>query len=157
MTITIKHQEVTAEMFTDEQGPLVCLTQQDYSGNDEHDTIHLHPWQLRAICEEFGILTSDREAEKVTATLKRRLRVLAERIEHLADYLITQSDSQHADLSYEQTYAEATAEIASEFVAELDDTQTATEPPERASERVEPSAGTDPTKCRLTPEIAERN
>jgi len=151
MTAIFKHYDLTAERTGDE----ITLTQQtDYS---EPDIVTLHPWQLRAVCEEFGLIASDPTTAKHIATLERRLLVLADRVGHLADYLITQSVSQHADLSYEQTYAEATADLASEFVAELDSAQTGTEPPEQALERVEPPAGTDPTKCRLTPEIAERN
>ena len=61
------------------------------------------------------------KAAKEIATLQRRMLVLRDRIDHLAEYLALHSDSQHADLSYEQTYATATADIADEFCAELND------------------------------------
>ncbi len=138
MNLIFKHHDLTAERTGDE----IRLTQQtDYS---EPDMVMLHPWQLRAVCEEFGLIASDPTTAKHIATLERRLLVLADRIGHLADYLTNHSDTTHADLNYEQTYANATAEIAGEFVAELDGVQTGTEPPEQAPERVEPSAGTDP-------------
>lgn len=75
--------------------------------------------------------------------MQRRLLVLRDRIDELAGYLCKHSDHKHADLSYEMTYANATADIAAEFVAEFDDVQVGTEPPKRAPERVKPSSGAD--------------
>ena len=69
--------------------------------------------------------------------------MLAGRIEHLADYLRNHSDYKHANLDYELTYSNATADIATEFVAELDGAHVGTEPPKRAPERVKPLAGAD--------------
>lgn len=114
------HHHMSAEQINDAQGPAIMLTQQDdYS---EPSTVLLHPWQLRAVCEQFGIIASDSQAAKTIATLTRRLLVLRHRIDHLADFLANHSDSKHADLSYEQTYATATVDIADEFCAELVDT-----------------------------------
>ena len=54
--------------------------------------------------------------------------VLRERCEHLGRYLAITSDSAHADLTYEQNYSEATADIADEFCADLDDLAPCTAP-----------------------------
>ena len=139
MTAIFKHHDLTVERTGDQ----ITLTQQtDYS---EPDMVMLHPWQLRAVCEQFGLIAScGPAAAKTIATLTRRLLVLRDRIDSLADYMRNHSDHKHADLSFETMHINATADIAAEFVAELDDVQTVTEPPERAPERVEPSAGTDP-------------
>jgi hypothetical protein len=110
----------------------------------------LHPRQLRAVCEKFGVFEpSDPQAQRTIATLTRRLLVLRDRIGHLGEYLALHSDSQHADLSYEQTYATATADIADEFCAELGGVQTCTEAPERAIEGVKPLAATDPRQMAI--------
>lgn len=134
MTATLQHHELTAEWANDKQGPAVMLTQTD-PFNDDPDTVLLHPWQLRAVCEQFDLLpASDPQAAKTIATLTRRLLALRDRIDFLADWLVNNSDSRHADLSYEQTYARATADIAYEFCAELEDV----EPPSAASETATP-------------------
>ncbi len=144
MTAIFKHHDLAVERTGDQ----ITLTQQtDYS---EPDMVMLHPWQLRAVCEEFGLIpTSDPTAARHIATLERRLRLLRDRIGHLAYHLSHNSDTAHADLDYEQTYATATADIAAEFVGELDDVQTVTVTPEQAPERVEPSAGTDPRQLSI--------
>lgn len=121
MTDTLQHHELTAEWVNDNQGKAIMLTQ-PADNYDEPGTVLIHPWQLRAVCEQFGIIASDPQAEKTIATITRRLVVLRDRIDHLANYLANHSDSKHADLSFEQTYATATAEIADEFCAELVDT-----------------------------------
>lgn len=121
-TQTITHYQVCAETFTDEQGPAVALTQQQ-DGTYEPDTVNLHPWQLRAICEEIGIIASDQAAQKTIATSTRRLLMLRDRIAHLSEYLDNHSDREHANLEYEQVYATATADLASEFCAELQQSQ----------------------------------
>lgn len=97
--------------------------EQDWSGNIDRVTVHaLH---LRFMAERMGLVreVSATEADtlRTVTTLKRRLRVLRERCEHLGRYLAITSDSAHADLTYEQNYSEATADIADEFCADLDD------------------------------------
>lgn len=120
MTDTLTHHELTAEWVDDNKGRAIMLTQPadnyDYPG-----TVLIHPWQLRAVCEQFGIIASDPQAAKTIATLTRRLHLLHDRIDFLADWLANNSDSEHADLSYEQTYSRATADIAEEFCADLVD------------------------------------
>ena len=118
MTIFTNHH-LTAEHVNDKSGPAVMLTQQE--DIEDAATIIIHPWQLVAACQHLGLAASDPKAAKDIATLQRRMLVLRDRIDHLAEYLALHSDSKHADLSYEQTYATATADIAEEFCAELND------------------------------------
>ena len=127
MTDKLQHRELIAEWVTDSQGAGIMLTQSS-AGYCEPETVMLHPWQLRAVCEKFGLTASDQQAANTIATLTRRLLVMRERIDHLAHWLANHSDSQHADLSYEQTYATATADIAGEFCAELTEVPASTAP-----------------------------
>ena len=119
ITAKLTHHELSAEWVTDSQGRAIMLTQTDGSGCNEPSTILIDPWQLRAVCEQFGIIASDRQAAKTITMMTRRLLVLRDRIDELANYLCNHSDHKHADLSYEMTYANATADIAAEFVADL--------------------------------------
>ncbi|MFM9921893.1 hypothetical protein VLK31_02780 [Variovorax sp. H27-G14] len=99
-------------------------------------TLDVHPLQVRHIAEGLGLVremsASDADtlaamrrqhtdAVRVVLTLKRRILALGRRINHLGEWLCTQSDSEHADLSYEMDYATATAVICEEFCADLDD------------------------------------
>lgn len=122
MTDKLTHHEFTAEWVNDNQGKAIMLTQ-PADNYDEPGAVLIHPWQLRAVCEQFGIIASDRQAEKTIATLTRRLHLLRDRIDRLHNYLVNHSDHKHADLTYEVTYATATADIADEFCAELVDTK----------------------------------
>ncbi len=101
----------------DEHGCLILL-EQDSGGN--LDRVAIHPLHLRYMAERFGLVpSSDLETRQVIATLTRRLYALQGRIGHLAEWLAQHSDQRNTDLSYEQTYARATADIADEFCAEL--------------------------------------
>lgn len=113
------HYHFTAKEFTDAHGPAIMLEQQE--GIEDTQAIVIHPWQLRAACEHLGIIAADPQAERTIATLQRRVITLASRIDFLADYLASHSDSRNADLSFEQTYARATADIAAEFIADIDE------------------------------------
>jgi hypothetical protein len=135
------HYHLVADQFSDEHGPAIMLTQQ--AGLDEPDTILMHPWQLRAVCEQFGLIASDPAAQKSIATLTRRLQVLRDRIDHLGDYLTNYSDREHANLEYELTYITATADIAQEFCADLD---TIGNPPQTDGKRMADASQTD-GKC----------
>ena len=121
MTDKITHHELTAEWVNDNQGRAIMLTQPNDSFDDPCSVL-IHPWQLRAVCEEFGIIASDAQAAKTIATLTRRMLVLRDRIDRLHNFLLNHSDHKHADLSYELTYATATADVADEFCAALDAT-----------------------------------
>ena len=120
MTDTLTHHELTAEWVDDNKGRAIMLTQ-PADNYDDPGTVLIHPWQLRAVCEQFGIIAADPQTAKTITTLTRRLQLLRDRIDFLADYLANNSDSKHVDLSYEQTYARATADIADEYCAELVD------------------------------------
>jgi len=112
--------DLKIETINDGIGDGLIMLEQDGSGNI--DRVAIHPIHLRHMAEKFGLIeTGDPLAHKAIAKLTRRLHVLHERIDHLADWLVTHSDFRHADLSYEQTYARATADIAAEFCAELDE------------------------------------
>ena len=114
------HHHLTAEHFTDDNGPAIMLTQQE--GIEDSDTILVHPWQLRAACEHLGLIAGDQRAEKTIASLQRRMVALRDRIDTLHHYLVNHSDHKHADLSYEVTYATACIDIADEFCADFEST-----------------------------------
>lgn len=121
MTEKLTHHELTAEWVNDKQGRAIMLTQ-PADNYEEPDTVLIHPWQLRAVCEQFGIIASDPQAEKTIALLKRRLLALRDRVDFLHNYLVNHSDHKHADLNFEVTYTTATIDIADEFCAEWIDT-----------------------------------
>ena len=129
MTDKLTHHELIAEWVDDSQGRAIMLTQNNGGDYDEAPSIILDPWQLRAVCERFGIVASDQQATKTITTLTRRLKLLNDRIGHLAHYLANHSDHKHADLSYEQTYA--------------------TEPPEQAPKSPKPLAATAPRQMSI--------
>lgn len=114
----LKQHELKAEWVEDGEGPAVMLTQQD--GYDEPAVILVHPNQLRQVCENFGIVAADEQAEKTIATLKRRLLALSERVNDLHYYIAHYSDHKHADLSYELVSITALADLAEEWCADFD-------------------------------------
>ena len=130
MTDTLTHHELTAEWVDDNRGRAIMLTQ-PADNYDDPGSVLVHPWQLRAVCEQFGIIASDRQAARTIAILTRRLHLLRVRIDRLHDYLLNHSDHKHAALSYELPYATATAELADEFCAELVTDGEQVVPPER--------------------------
>ena len=117
MTTKLTHHHLSAEQVNDEHGTAIMLTQQD--GIEEMQTILLHPWQLRAVCEQFGIIASDAQAAKTIATLQRRMVGLRERIDELDNWLTHHSDHQLADLSHELASIGALADLAREWCADF--------------------------------------
>jgi hypothetical protein len=116
----IEHTIPDLKIERDDQSGCILL-EQDSGGNI--DRVALHPLHVRFLAEQCGLVdTSDPEALKIVATLKRRFRLLRDRIDHLTDSLAKNKDFDRADINYEVTYAVATADIADEFVAELDET-----------------------------------
>ena len=110
--------------------------------------VDIHPIHLRLLAEKLGLAeSSDVQAQTTIATLTRRLHLLRDRVDHLAHWLANHSDTQHADLSYEQSYATATADIADEFCAELLEMQP--EPSKQPPEPVNPTTGTDPRQLAM--------
>ena len=110
--------DLKIEHITDGVGDGLIMLTQDNSGNV--DSVAIHPIHLRYMAEKLGLIqTIEPKAQKTIATLMRQLLALRERIDHLADWLANHSDHKHADLSYEMTYATATADIADEFCFDL--------------------------------------
>jgi hypothetical protein len=158
MTDKLQHHELTAEWVDDSQGRAILLTQNDGGGYNEAPTIIIHPWQLRAVCEQFDLMTaSDPQAAKTIETLTRRLHLLTHRINHLDHWLLNHSDSEHADLTYEWAYSGGTVDLADEFCAELEAVPDAqATPPKQASKPVKSSeavavkqADTDPRQLSI--------
>ena len=120
MQSTLTHHTFTAEAITDKNGPAILIEQQ--CGIDEPISVILHPWQIRAICEHFGLLASDESAAKSIRTLQRRLLALNERILDLQSYMATCSDHKSADLMVEMVRLNALADLSGEWCAEMQDT-----------------------------------
>ena len=119
MQTKLTHHHLTAEAVNDQHGQAILLTQQD--GIEEPHSVLVHPFQLRAVCEQFGIIASDTQTAKTIATLQRRIQGLHERIDALADWMTQHSDHRHADLSYEITQLQALQDIAREWCADFAD------------------------------------
>ena len=141
MTDKLTHHHLTAELVHDECGTAIMLTQQE-DGYNEPSTVLVHPFQLRAVCEQFGIITSDPQAAKTIATLQRRMVGLRERIDDLADWMAKHSDHRHADLSYETTQLDALLDLAGEWCADFD------------SEQAAPAVESDSTPAECTSALA---
>ena len=120
MTDKLTHHYLTAELVHDECGTAIMLTQQE-DGYNEPSTVLVHPFQLRAVCEQFGIIASDSQAAKTIATLQRRMVGLRERIDELDNWLTHHSDHQHADLSHELASIGALADLAREWCADFEE------------------------------------
>lgn len=113
-----KQHELKAEWVDDEHGPAIILTQSD-DGYCEPQTILVHPWQFRAVCEHFNVLpTGDEQARRTIATLTRRLLALANRIGEVRSYVATYSDHGHADLHVEMVMLNGLGDLADEWAAE---------------------------------------
>ena len=121
----ITHHHLTAEQINDKHGPAIMLTQQD----DCYDptTVVVHPWQLRAVCEQFGIIASGPQASQAIAALQRRMMGLRDRINGLSEWMAEHSDHKHADLTYETTQLQALQDLAREWCHDFDDGQVQTE------------------------------
>lgn len=119
-TAPMTHHHLKTEWQNDQNGPGILLTQQgDYS---EPNTVLMHPWQLRALCEHFGLVTADPHAERAIATLQRRMLALRDRIDALGDYMTHHSDHKHADLTHELNTINLLADLAGEWCADFEDT-----------------------------------
>lgn len=110
---------LTVEEVEDSYGKAIMLTQSS-DGYNEPDTVLLHPWQLRAVCEELGVIAADEQAAKTIATLRRRMLVLRGRIDQLAQWMAQRSDHNRADLSHEMTSINALADLAGEWCVDFD-------------------------------------
>ena len=119
MQTKLTHHDLVAEEVNDQHGQAILLTQQD--GLEEPRSVIVHPWQLRAVCEQFRIVASDAQAAKTIQTLQRRMKGLLGRIEHLAEWMTNHSDQRHADFTYEITQLQALQDLADEWCAEFAD------------------------------------
>ena len=120
MTDKLTQHHLAAEIVNDKHGTAIMLTQQE--DINEPDTIMVHPWQLRAVCEQFGIVASDQQAAKTIATMQRRMQGLRARIDAITDWMTQNSDHRHADLTYEVTQLQALQDLASEWCEEFEHT-----------------------------------
>ena len=144
MTTKLTHHHLSAELVNDEHGTAIMLTQQD--GIEEPQSVLVHPFQLRAVCEQFGIIASDTRAAKTIATLQRRMVKLRERIDDLADWMAKHSKHAHADLSYETTQLRALQDLAGEWCADFEEGLT-----EGFGEGLQPN--TAPPECASAPAV----
>lgn len=126
MADKLTHYELTAEWLDDDHGRAIMLSQSDGSGCNEEATILIDPWQLRLVCEKFGVIASDPQAAKTIATLQRRLMALRDRVDNLAEWMANHRDHDHADLSYETTQLHALQDLACEWCHDFDSDNTAT-------------------------------
>lgn len=143
MTTSLKQHEFKAQWVDDEHGPAVMLTQTD-DGYCEPQTVLVHPWQLRAACEHFGILPSgDAPARRSLATSSRRLLTLNERIQDLRDYVARHSDHAHADLHVEMVMLNALGDLAQEWATEAEELAATSGGHEEAREGPKTGAGAE--------------
>jgi hypothetical protein len=132
--------DLTIEFMEDGQGDGLILLESDNGGNV--DRVAIHPIHLRYMAEKSGLVAaSDPAANRTISTLTRRLNLLRDRIDHLGEWLSKHSGHLHVDLSYECTYATATAEIAAEFCADLDHPHLAKSPDTPAASSEIPEIG----------------
>jgi hypothetical protein len=113
MTMLTKIFDMSYEVDGDQ------ITIEQDAGCGEVSSVSLHSIHLRLICGELGLFKGDADAWREVEKLSRRIRLLQGRAEHMTEYLHEVSDSDHADLTYERTFAQATADLASEFVLDL--------------------------------------
>lgn len=125
----------------DERSGLIML-EQDSGGNI--DRLALHPIHVRFLAEQMGLVaTSDPEGAKKIAALERRLRILQGWISNLADSLLGHQNPRAADITGDLAFAVATADLADEFVAELDGAVTVESRSERDKSVTDPESGAE--------------
>lgn len=115
----IQHQ-VRADWLESGDGPEVMLTQDEGGLGEPPMTVMLHPWQLRSICEKFGIVMATEEDARELAAMRRRMTILRDRIDALLNYMREHSDNRHADLSFELLSLGAVSDLAGEWCADFD-------------------------------------
>lgn len=119
-TTPLTHHHLRVEWLNDKHGPAIMLTQQD--GYDEANQVMVHPWQLRGLCEHFGLVTADPQAAKTIATLQRRMLALRDRIDELGQLMTNFGDSDTNSL--ELNAITMLDELACEWCADFQDTPT---------------------------------
>lgn len=117
-TTPLTHHHLRVEWLNNQHGPAILLTQQgDYS---EPNTVLVHPWQLRALCEHFGLVTADPQDAKTITTLQRRMLALRDRIDALGQLMTNFGDSDTNSL--ELNTVNLLADLADEWCADFQDT-----------------------------------
>lgn len=118
--------------------------------------VDLHPIHLRYIAEKMGLVremsASEADALRMAEKLARRLRLLRQRIEQLQKWLADAPDIENADITTEYWFNDATLDLASEFVREIDEAGGFVTPRHAESRDVTPraaavsrdTAGTEP-------------
>lgn len=119
-TTPLTHHHLRVEWLNDKHGPAIMLTQQD--GYDEANEVMVHPWQLRGLCEHFGLVIADPQAERAIATLQRRMLALRNRIDELGQLMTNFGDSDTNSL--ELNAITMLAGLADEWCADFQDTPT---------------------------------
>lgn len=132
-----KQHEFNAEWVEDKSGPAIMLTQSD--GYCEPQTVLVHPWQFRAVCEHFGVLPSgDAEARRTIATLTRRLLTLADRVGALREFVAMSAEHEPAALVAQAAMLNSLSDLAGEWAEEARaaarSSQDAPEPPQSTGE-----------------------
>jgi hypothetical protein len=106
--------DLKIEHMEDGIGDGLILLEQDNCGNI--DRVAIHPLHLRFMAEQMGLVaTSDPAVLKTIETLTRRLYRLCERAEHMAQWMAEQAACGRDGMAYGQVYAQATADIATEY------------------------------------------
>jgi len=116
-TMNINIPELNIETTPHDKEGLIWLEQETCGTINR---IAIHPMHLRHMAETLGLVeNAETAAQKLIESLTRRLQVLQQRMTHLGEYLET-PDNEQAALSYAKTYSTASAEIAEQFCADLD-------------------------------------
>src|SRR5438067_2170846 len=82
--------------------------------------VSMHPVQVRLVAERIGILSAiDPDSKRTIARLSRQLRILGDRIDRLHDNMLSVAERGHECVDEELAFAEASYELATEFLAQL--------------------------------------
>ena len=84
---------LTIEQLDPSNSDGLILLEQGSCGNV--DRVAIHPLHVRHLAEKFGLVSKwDPDAARTIATITRRIRLLAERVQHLNGWLHEHSDTQ---------------------------------------------------------------
>lgn len=105
--------------------------EQDWCGTVDRVTVHaLH---LRFMAERMGLVrevsASEADMVRTVATVKRRMRLLHERVKHLHEMLAITAGAGRQDLDYELTHCGATLDLLDEFCEDLEPSRDARDVP----------------------------
>jgi hypothetical protein len=139
---TIKHHGLVVQRLDDD---ILLLTQRaDHLAAPA--SIRMSAGQLRAICDQLGIVR-DPQSRRTIAGLQRRLLGLHERIEALADWMAKHSDHRHADLSFETTKLHALLDLAAEWCEDFAEAEPSAAPASAPASAPAPPPGNHQPKA----------